>query len=54
MRGLGVPCMNPYEMLRWERARFVLGTRQRGSLMVPFTESEVEDAARRADEEPAE
>ena len=23
--GLGVPCMNPYEMLRRERARFVLG-----------------------------
>ena len=24
--GLGVACMNPYEMLRRERARFVLGT----------------------------
>lgn len=24
--GLGVPCMNPYEMLRRERARFVLGS----------------------------
>ena len=24
--GLGVRCMNPYEMLRRERARFVLGT----------------------------
>ena len=23
--GLGVPCINPYEMLRRERARFVLG-----------------------------
>lgn len=25
--GLGVPCINPYEMLRRERARFVLGPR---------------------------
>ena len=24
--GLGVKCMNPYEMLRRERARFVLGS----------------------------
>ena len=24
--GLGVPCMSPYEMLRRERARFVLGS----------------------------
>lgn len=24
--GLGVSCMNPYEMLRRERARFVLGS----------------------------
>ena len=24
--GLGVPCLNPYEMLRRERARFVLGS----------------------------
>ena len=24
--GLGLRCMNPYEMLRRERARFVLGT----------------------------
>ena len=24
--GLGLRCMNPYEMLRCERARFVLGT----------------------------
>ena len=26
--GLGLRCMNPYEMLRRERARFVLGTRR--------------------------
>jgi hypothetical protein len=25
-KGLGVKCMNPYEMLRLERARFVLGS----------------------------
>ena len=25
-RGLGVPCMNPYDMLRRDRARFVLGS----------------------------
>ncbi len=24
--GLGIKCMNPYEMLRLERARFILGT----------------------------
>ena len=24
--GLGIKCVNPYEMLRTERARFVLGT----------------------------
>ena len=28
--GVGVPCMNPYEMLRRERARFVLGTGNEG------------------------
>lgn len=26
--GLGIKCMAPYEMLRWERARFVLGSLQ--------------------------
>ena len=25
--GLGVKCMTPYEMLRTERARFILGTK---------------------------
>ena len=25
--GLGIKCMNPYEMLRHERARFVLGAK---------------------------
>lgn len=29
--GLGIKCMTPYEMLRRERARFVLGTRASSS-----------------------
>jgi hypothetical protein len=29
--GLGIKCMTPYEMLRRERARFVLGRSEAGS-----------------------
>lgn len=29
--GLGIQCVTPYEMLRRERARFILGGRRRGS-----------------------
>jgi hypothetical protein len=32
---LGVKCMNPYEMLRVERARFVLGPSHAGPLQAP-------------------